>query len=360
MQLVLNLSMLSARPTGLGVYSEHCASALVDRFHVGLIAGGNHTPSGDILYQAPPSIAIGGGKLAAIRRQLWMRSLSLGPDQLLYSPTHHGASGVRDQIITIHDLICLRHPWQHKPQYLFFKYGLPLLLKKCRAVFAVSETTRQDIADTYGYPLERILVVPNGVDTTAFAARATTAPQADPYLLMVGARYPHKNVDEVIRMAPLWAERYRLVVTSCSPAYKERLQAALAAQNLQGRVDFLDYVERDQLLALYQGSAALIYPSKWEGFGIPPLESLACGVPVIASDIPVHREVLNGAAFFVELGNGASWQHAFAALADPAQRAAKLAHAANVLHRYTWQNSAAILQKNLLEIEPRLSASLRQ
>lgn len=359
MQLVLNLSMLSARPTGLGVYSEHCANALAERFQVGLIAGGNRAPEGDILYQAPPSIAVGGGKLAAIRRQLWMRSLSLGADQLLYSPTHHGAPGVRDQIITIHDLICLRHPMQHKPQYLFFKYGLPLLLKKCRAVFAVSETTRQDIAQTYGYPLERILVVPNGVDTTAFAVREGAVPDGEPYLLMVGARYPHKNVDEVVRMASCWAGRYRLVVTSCSADYKQRLQAALAAQNMQQRVDFLDYVERDQLLKLYQGSAALVYPSKWEGFGIPPLESLACGVPVIASDIPVHREVLNGAAFFVELGNAASWQQAFADLINPAQRAEKLAQAEKVLQRYTWQNSANILQQNLLEIEPRLSASLR-
>ncbi|MBP2638706.1 MAG: glycosyl transferase group 1, partial [Firmicutes bacterium] len=124
-KLILNLSMLGPKPTGLGVYSEHSANALASHFQVGLIAGQSALPPGDLLIKAPESIAIGGGKLAAIRRQLWMRSLSFDAGSLVYSPTHHGLPGIRDQIITIHDLICLRFPSQHKPQYLFFKFGLP-------------------------------------------------------------------------------------------------------------------------------------------------------------------------------------------------------------------------------------------
>lgn len=360
MQLILNLSMLSARPTGLGVYAGHCCEALARRFHVGLIAGSSALPAGEVLYQAPPSVAVGAGKLAAIRRQLWMRSIRAREDQLVYSPTHHGPPSVRNQIITVHDLICLRHPMQHKPQYLFFRYGLPRLLRTCRAVFTVSQTTREDIHATWGFPLDRIFVVPNGVDCTAFSARERTAAElASPYLLMVGARYPHKNVDEVLRMAALWARDYRLVVTSCSAAYKQQLQGLLQQQGLTGRVEFLDYVERDQLVSLYQGASALVYPSRWEGFGIPPLEALACGVPVIASDIPVHREVLQHAALFVTLGDPASWERAFACLRSPVVVADRMAAAAAVLQRYTWHNSAEILQSTLLHVEPRLADSLR-
>lgn len=365
MQLVLNLSMLSERPTGLGVYSGYCAQALAQYFDVGVIAGAAALPEGipdsRVLERAPASIAVGGGRLAAIRRQLWMRSLRFSAEQLVYSPTHHGPPGVPGQIITVHDLICLRHPMQHKPQYLFFRFGLPLLLKKCRAVMAVSETTRQDIHATYGYPLERIFVVPNGVDSQLFrrADGAAPVPASEPYLLMVGARYAHKNVDEVLRMAPLWSRDFRLIVTSCSPAYKQSLQALLQQHGLQQRVEFRDYVQRDELIALYQGAAALVYPSRWEGFGIPPLESLASGVPVIASDIPVHREVLADAAFFVRLGDGNSWQQAFAGLADPAAVAARMQAAQAVLQRFTWSNSAELLKKSLLDIEPRLAASLR-
>lgn len=359
MQLVLNLSMLSDRPTGLGVYSAHCAEALAQRFDVGIIAGAGPLPPGDVLWRAPASVALSGGKLAAIRRQLWMRSLKCTPQQLLYSPTHHGPSSVGGQIITVHDLICLRHPMQHKPQYLFFRFGLPRLLKKCRAVMAVSETTRQDIHATYGFPLERIYVVPNGVDRQVFARREARSSGDDPYLLMVGARYPHKNVHEVLAMAALWARDYRLVVTSCSPAYKQALQTLLQQHAIGDRVEFRDYVQRDELIALYQGAQALVYPSMWEGFGIPPLEALASGTPVIASDIAVHREVLGDAALFVRLGDGLSWQQAFAALSDATQVQQRLQAAEAVLDRYTWSASADHLQHSLLEIEPRLAARLR-
>ena len=209
--------------------------------------------------------------------------------------------------MTIHDLICLRFPMQHKPQYSFFRFGLPRLLKKCRAVFTVSETTRQDVAKTYGFPLERIFVVPNGVDASSFAPDASAKPK-DPFLLMVGARYSHKNVDEVLDMARLWAKDYRLVVTSCGGEYKAALLKKVAELGLADRVEFKDYLSREALIRLYQGCSGWFIPVfKMGGLRHPPLEALACGGPVIASDIPVHREVLGDAAFFVRLGDAASW-----------------------------------------------------
>lgn len=358
MKLIANLSMLGPKPTGLGVYSGHCSQALASRFTASFIAGQSPCPPGEVLVKAPESVAIGGGKLAAIRRQFWMRSLSFDAGSLVYSPTHHGLPGVRDQIITIHDLICLRFPSQHKPQYLFFKFGLPRLLKKCRAVFCVSETTKQDVAQTYGYPADRIYVVPNGVDTTSFSANPA-AREGDPYLLMVGARYSHKNVDEVLAMSEMWSPKFRLLVTSCSGGYREHLEQLVASRGLTDRVEFLDYLSRDELLRLYQGAAALLYPSKWEGFGIPPLEALACGTPVIASGIPVHREVLGDAALFVELGDRRSWAAAFDALAADTESGRRRQAGEAVLNRFTWENSADILVRSLLAVEPKLASQLR-
>lgn len=358
MNLILNLSMLGPKPTGLGVYSENCAGGIAARFDCGLIAGTGALPAGKVLVKAPDSVAIGSGKLAAIKRQLWMRSLSFGPDKLVYSPTHHGLPNLDGQIVTIHDLICLRFPMQHKPQYLFFRFGLPRLLKKCRAVFTVSETTRQDVAKTYGFPLERIFVVPNGVDASAFAPDASAKPK-DPFLLMVGARYSHKNVDEVLDMAQLWAKDYRLVVTSCGGEYKAALLKKVAELGLTDRVEFKDYLSREALIRLYQGCSALVYPSKWEGFGIPPLEALACGGPVIASDIPVHREVLGDAAFFVRLGDAKSWAAALEGIKTPSEVAAKLGAAKGLLEKFTWGNAVNALERSLLAVEPRL-AGLRQ
>jgi glycosyltransferase involved in cell wall biosynthesis len=358
MELVVNLSMLGAKPTGLGVYSEHCARGIAERFNVKLIAGAGKLPPGEVILQAPESVAIGGGKLAAIRRQLWMRSLTIDENQLMYSPTHHGLPNINGQIITIHDLICLRFPSQHIPQYLFFRFGLPRLLKKCRAVFTVSETTKQDVASQYAYPLEKIYVVPNGVDASAFSPDPTAKPK-EPFLLMVGARYSHKNVDEVLDHAHLWSDRFKLIVTSCGGDYKARLLQKVAELGIGDRVEFSDYLSRDQLIKLYQGCSALLYPSKWEGFGIPPLEALACGSPVIASDIPVHREVLGNAAFFVQLGNASSWAEALEAVQSEKEVTDKLNNSREILQRFTWDNAVDALERSLLKVEPRLAESKR-
>ncbi|MFT4248557.1 MAG: glycosyltransferase family 1 protein [Pseudomonas sp.] len=300
----------------------------------------------------PESIAIGRGKSAAIKRQLWMRRLKFGKDELVYSPTHHGLPNQDGQIITIHDMICLRFPRQHLSQYIFFRYFVPRLLSKCRAVFTVSETSRRDIASSYGYALDRIHVVPNSVDTSRFTPGQVES--RTPYLLMVGARYSHKNVDEVLRYAHLWKDKYRLVITSCSGRYRRVLERLIQRAGIGASVEFHDYISNEQLVRLYQGCMALIYPSKWEGFGIPPLEALACGRPVIVSDIEIHREVLDEAAFFVKLGDEESWRKALADLQDSARVNEVVAQGRGRLEYYTPDNSLRALEASLLAVEPAL------
>jgi glycosyltransferase involved in cell wall biosynthesis len=346
--------MLGTHPTGLGIYAKHCVSGLAQRFHLDLIVSDGYLPAdAKVVLRAPNSVAIGNSKLAALHRQWWLRSVQFNPDQIVYSPTHHGLPNQIGQIITIHDLICLRFPKQHFLQYIFFRFRLPRLLKKCRAVFTVSETTRHDIAKVYGFPLESIFVVPNGVDQSAFSP-AFGADSGSRFLLMVGARYPHKNVDEVLDMAPYWQKDYRLIIASCDGSYRRELEKKVRYLRLVDRVEFRDYVSRDCLLHLYRSASALIYPSHWEGFGIPPLEALACATPVIASDIPVHREVLGDAAIFVKLGNAQSWNDAFDMLKQPKLIEAHIASSSSRLEKFTWENAVNALERALLSIEPRL------
>lgn len=343
--------MLGRNPTGLGVYSLNCAK-IATRLKTSIIGSHSLPYIGSIAIESPEDISIGSGKLASIKRQKWMRRLKLLGDPLVYSPTHHGLPGLPGQIITIHDMICLRFPRQHALQYIFFKYFIPRLLKKCRAVFTVSETTRLDIIRTYGYPAEQVYVVPNSVDANLFSPGPVNTHA--PYLLMVGARYAHKNVDEVLRNANLWKDKYKLVVTSCSGKYRGVLERLIDRLGIRERVDFRDYVSGDELLRLYQGCAALVYPSKWEGFGIPPLEAFACGRPVIASDIEIHREVLNEAAFFVELGNPSSWNQAFTDLQDENLVARKLVSGQIQVDHYSPDNALQALETSLLAVEPGL------
>lgn len=358
-KLLLNLSILGPKPTGLGVYASRCAKALVNRFDVSVVANKGYAAGAPVAVEAPPEVAVGSGKLAAVKRMFWSRSLRFDSSTLIYSPTHHTIGAVENQILTVHDLICLRFPSQHKPQYLFFKHVLPGLTKRCRAVFTVSETTKLDLAEHFKLPLSKIFVVPNGVDATVFEPRGRPEPGAEPYLLMVGARYPHKNVQEVLANHRSWSDRFKLVVASCGGKYREQLQQQAQHADIAARVEFKEYVSFPELVSLYQGASALVYPSFWEGFGIPPLEALASGSDVIASDIAVHREVLGDAAVFVRLGDSDSWARAFSDLSDADKRASRREAAARVLARYTWDKSAQILEESMLKVEPLLAATLK-
>jgi glycosyltransferase involved in cell wall biosynthesis len=355
MHLVANLSMLGPKPTGLGVYATRCAQALAERTELRVIEGSVPIPGTIPIARAPTAISLGHSWRAPLNRMLWLRSLRLAPDDLVYTPTHHALPHVHGQIFTIHDLICLRYPLQHWKQYVFFRFAVPRLLRQCRAVFTVSETTRNDISNVYGYPKERILVVPNGVDTTAFTPlpQPSTNP-TDPFLLIVGATFPHKNVSEVLRVAHLWRSKYRLVVSSPRPRYRLALIREATEAGLMDRVTFREYVSQAELIELYRTCTALIYPSTWEGFGIPPLEAFACGKPVIASDIPVHREILANAPYYVRLGDVESWQHAFRDLRSEQQWDQKRSDVQSLVTKYSWQNTAHCLMNNLLQVEPRI------
>jgi glycosyltransferase involved in cell wall biosynthesis len=353
MKLICNLSMLSPQPTGLGVYSENCLAGLAKRFNLDLIAGAGFLPPGNVLLKAPGAIALEKGRLASIRRYLWTRALRFDPDNLVYSPTHHGLPKQPDQIITVHDTIHLVSG-QYWHIHFFFRFILPHLLKKCRAVFTVSGAAKQEIAHAYGYPLERIFVVPNGVDTAVFRSDPSARP-ADPFLLMVGGRHPHKNVLETLDMAQYWKQDYRLVIVSCNDgAYRQKLEGRVRDLGLTEQVEFKGYLSDNELLRHYQGASALVYPSLMEGFGIPPLEALACGAQVIASDIPVLREVLGEAASFIRLGDHQSWAEAFKSLTDPSSVDTRQIAARKVLSKFTWCNAVDEFERALLSVEPRI------
>ena len=360
MKLLLNLSTLGPRPTGLGVYATRCAVAASKALQCGVVGTASPSASAPLVTQSPADVALGGGRFAAARRWAWARRVSPGQAFLVYSPTHHGlpraASDGHGQILTVHDLIALRYPKQHPLQALYFRTVLRRQLSQCRAVFTVSQTSRTDLHEHFGLPLDRIHVVPNGVDTTVFTPAPAGAAR-EPFLLMVGAAYRHKNVQEVLTMSGLWRHRYSLKIASCRGGYRQQLQRQVAELQLGDRVEFLDYVSQPQLVELYRRCSALLYPSLWEGFGIPPLEAMACGAPVIASDIPVHREVLGSHAQLVRLGDESAWGAAFDTLSTAAPAPAghmDQQRETSPIRRFSWDGSAGALIRSLCEVEPRL------
>ena len=126
-----------------------------------------------------------------------------------------------------------------------------------------------------------------------------------------------------------WPTGFRLKVMAGGGAYRSKLQTLATSYGISARVDFLAAVAPDQLQDLYLHCGALVYPSLMEGFGLPPLEAMALGRPVIVSDIAVFREIYGAYPFYVQLGSEASWEHAFQRMLaiDPSYAAAAAAHA---------------------------------
>jgi len=193
-------------------------------------------------------------------------------------------------VVTIHDLSFERDPaLMPRKDRLVFRRVVPRAARGAARVLTVSERTKADLVELYGLAPEHVVVTPNGVDP-AFTPGETAAPGS--YALAVGAVQPRKN--QAAALAAAKAAGLPLVVVG--PVKDESLAGELRA----GGADLRGYVTQAELVELYRGAACLLQPSRYEGFGLPVLEAMACGTPVVAIDEPALREVAGDAAVFTD------------------------------------------------------------
>ena len=318
--------VLGSKPTGLGVYANQCCNWVEDYFQC-LSIRSNVNCDGDsrIFLRSPYDIVLGAGRGAAIKRFLWALKTSFDSrvkNYIFYSATHHGLL-VSNQIITIHDIIPLKFARQAPLQHLFYKYFLPRAALRSRGVITVSETVRQQLIQVMGLAPDSVHVVPNWIDSSRYERRSVRAALAaisgatsKPFLLVVGARYHHKNIIGILKNNSAWVDRFDLRVVSAGGGYAKKIESVVRELGLGDKVFISGYVSSEELNQLYLNCAALVYPSLEEGFGIPLLEAAVRGVPVLASDIPVHREVMLDGAIYINLSSERGWQLAFDKLSD--------------------------------------------
>ena len=200
-------------------------------------------------------------------------------------------------VVTIHDLSFEREPslMGRKDRFVFRKV-VPRSARRAARVLTVSERTRRDLRELYGIPDEKIVVTPNGVDPAFTPGHGLL--QGD-YVLLVGAVQERKNPLAALAAA----DEVGLPLVVAGPAKDEALARELERRGAR----VTGYVEQDELVRLYRGAACLVQASRYEGFGLPVLEAMACGTPVVAVPEPALREVAGEAAVWAaerELGAG--------------------------------------------------------
>jgi glycosyltransferase involved in cell wall biosynthesis len=204
----------------------------------------------------------------------------------------------------VHDLRPISHP-ERSLQSLYFRSWVPPLLRAARHVLTNSQFTAGEIQRCTGLPADRITVIPLGYDAQHFTPGDPQGPiPQQPYLLHVGQAYPHKNLRRLLQafaqVAPAHPELRLVLAGKPHPTETPQLKALAAELGLRQRVEFRAYVPYAELPDLYRGALAFVFPSLWEGFGLPVLEAMACGTPVITSVGSGTEEVAGDAALLVD------------------------------------------------------------
>ncbi len=205
-------------------------------------------------------------------------------------------------VVTVHDISFARHrDFMPNSDLLAFRTLVPRAMRQADRVLTVTEWAREDILDRYGLNEENVVVTPNGLDGDL--RPDGPVPDRPPYLLFVGGLQRRKDPVTAVRALARLPERLDLVIAGRDRGEGPAVRAAITEHELDDRVHLLDYVTRDDLLALYRGAEALVFPSRYEGFGLPVLEAMACGTPVVAADTTSIPEVAGGAAVLVPPGD---------------------------------------------------------
>jgi len=208
-------------------------------------------------------------------------------------------------VTVFHDLQHKRHPehfrWFDLPVWRVMLYAAA---HRSRRLVAVSEATAADLKHFYGIPSERIDTIPHGVDEHFFNLAKDRTSQ--PMILCVSTLHPHKNLDQLLRAFALFRAanpQYRLTIAGLRGFFAGELERLRAELGLEESVRFTGWIPREDLYQLFREAIAFVYPSRFEGFGMPILEALAAGIPSACSNVEPMKSIAADAALQFDPGS---------------------------------------------------------
>ncbi|MBI5650969.1 MAG: glycosyltransferase family 4 protein [Chloroflexi bacterium] len=269
----------------------------------------------------------------------------------------------RRAIVTIHDLSYVRLPECFPaPLVTYLNRQVPHALKRADIILADADSTRRDVNDVYGVPLEKIKTLYSGVDprfnpivSPESRARVRDLARGKPYLLSVSTIQPRKNYARLIEAfarllkSQIPNSNLQLIISGARGWMFDDVFQTVERLNLRERVIFPDFVADDDLPALYVDATLFVYPSLYEGFGLPVAEALACGAPVVCSNASSLPEVAGDAALYFDPRDVDALVDAMQrALADEVLRSDLRARGFAQAQKFSWDNAARELRDYLI------------
>ncbi|MCP4717544.1 MAG: glycosyltransferase family 4 protein [Deltaproteobacteria bacterium] len=351
-EIFINGRFLTQQTTGVQRYAQELVKALD-----GMLSDSNNPPALSYTLLSPRKIQhslgltnIAQRRIGLLGGHLWEQvelPLYTGTRPLLNLYTAPLAK--KNQIVTLHDASVFEMPAAYSKTYArYYRTAFRMLCKRSRGMLTVSRFSRDSFSRFCSRPSGSIAVIYEGhehitrvaADTDVFLRKAIDLLR--PYIIVVGMT-DRKNLDGIVQAAAL-LQKYRLSVLITGRADAHLVQPRASA--LPANVKTIGYVSDSELRALYENALCLLYPSFYEGFGLPPLEAMACGCPVVLSDIPVFKELYGSTALYCDAH--APRSIAAAALRfrrDPALRRRIGAEAQHCAANFSWQTSARQVHK---------------
>ena len=262
-------------------------------------------------------------------------------------------------VLTVLDLTIVKHPewFDHRWFYFYTKIMLPILARRADRIVTISQCSKRDLMDYYGLSAGKIAVIPPAVDHRLFHVNHN--PESiqlarerfgiyGKYILSVGTLEPRKNFSRLVESFAILrrhaAEDCRLVIVGEKGWKYDQIFRTVRALGLEDKVQFLGYVPEQDLPLLYRGAELFVYPSLYEGFGVPILEAMACGCPVVCSNRSAMPEVAGEAAILVNPEDPEGIAQVMGhVLSDPSLADAMRTVGKERAQRFCWDDSARML-----------------
>ena len=348
---------LEGKPTGVGIYLRNILERIeLPRGTQVQLYFKNEIPAGLSIQNIETILLRSAGSNLMWQQWTLSRELTKRKVALLFSPTsgcpwYFGGL----QIVTVHDLSFFLYPgWFSTKERISRQLNLAFSLRQAERIYAVSPFVREELMSRFGIAPWRILVTSNGVTQKVtdperrVALRQSYAYENVKLILYVGSIFNRRHLPVLIKAVSKLSQEHVLVIIGENRTYPyEDLAALVKKLGIESRVKLMEYVSEGVLRDYYTMADLFVYLSDYEGFGIPPLEAMSYGIPVVLSEAPAMDVIFRDAANFVKRIACEEVSRALESCLNDAQERERLIQAGKMLvARYNWEETARVVSQD--------------